>query len=294
MAIFSVFLFVATYWQLGGLENSIHSFAAPLQNFCHNLLNSPSEHLAFYRAVACGTNVKDPRYQILKTVSLWHLVIVSAGHFKIIQWFLQRLLPDWRKTHMSFLFFFCLWTGAQPPVLRAFLNLSIEKSSHHWKLWFPPASALLYSSCLGLLLFPSWSGSWSFLLSWLCALLLQLLNKRSLLIQALGMAIGCFPIMIYFAPPHPMGFLFNIVFGPPLSLVLFPLCLLMLIVPTLYALSDPLLNGLLFLLNQMASAAPPNNTSAFPQTQNFVWSWGYVLGLQLLLLYRERRTHAIR
>lgn len=288
MTIFSIIFLSLTYLQLSGLEDTVHSFAAPAQVFCKNLFNSPSDHVVFYQAIACGTAVKNSTYDILKVVSLWHLVVVSAGHFQVIQWVLSKLLPRSQRLHYLILLGFCFWTGAQPPLIRAYFELLTQAASTRFKLWIPRSYSILYSSCLALLCFPTWAGSWSLLLSWLCTLLVFLLNNQPKWIQALGISIGVYPIMLLFTPPHPLSFLFNLIFGPPLSIILFPLSLLMTVFPFLYHLADPLMNALLWLLPLLAGEPPENVRTLSPNSFQMTLSWGYVLLLQLWVIFKQR------
>lgn len=285
MPIFSVLFVLFSYLQTRGLEVTVQGLAKPSQNFCTSLLDFSSDHMQLYKAIACGASVKNSSYDILKTVSLWHLIIVSAGHFQVILWFLNHFKSKTPLLLHGGLLLFCLGTGAQPPVVRAYFDLTLRQGSQQGKLWIPSEYCTLYSACFILLIFPSWTHSWSFLLSWLCGILIHLLQRQSLLIQALGISIGVFPIACLFSAPHPLGFLFNFFFGPPLSLILFPLSLLMMVFPFLHYLTDPLVDGLLFLLTQLAGA--PENTDSFSSTFSpdlFLYAWLYVLSLQALAL----------
>jgi hypothetical protein len=293
MTIFSVLFTLFTYLQISGLETTVDSIAIPSQEFCKSLLSLSSSHLVFYQAIACGTKVLDPAYGILKTVSLWHLVIVSAGHFKLILWALQKVIPRLTSLHHLVLIAFCFWTGAQPPVVRAYSELATKIASKYFGLSIPTIFSVLYSSCFVLLLFPSWASSWSFLLSWLCALLIQALENHTKLVQALGLSIGVYPVVACFASPHPLSFLFNLVLGPPLSLLLFPASLLMCIVPQVHWLTDPLLTSLLFILNQLVGTESSSPTPHYPTPLQHQLCWGYVLLLQVLLILKPRISYVL-
>lgn len=288
MPIFSVLFIVFSYLQPQGLEVAVNSVAAPIQNICTNLLSFPSKHLLLYKAIACGSSVKISSYEVLKTVSLWHLIIVSAGHFQVILWLLKYCKTPFIWFPHAVLVIFCLATGAQPPVVRAYIELLLKHTNQKEKLWIPAEYRTLYSSCFILLIFPSWVHSWSFLLSWLCGILILLLRKQNLFTQALGISLGVFPISCLFSSPHPLSFLFNIVFAPPLSLLLFPLCLLMIPFPFLNRIADPLVDGLLFLLEQLAGTTPLNQAKAIFSSSptTFIIAWIYVLCLQSLVLLK--------
>ncbi len=288
MAIFSIIFLISTYLQSSGLEDTVHAIAAPSQIFCKSLLNFSSDHLVFYQAVSCGTSVKNSTYDILKVVSLWHLVVVSAGHFKVIQWILTKLIPKSPRLHYLILLGFCLWTGAQPPLVRSFFDLVTQAMSNRLKLWIPNCYSLLYSSAFVLIGFPTWAGSWSFLLSWLCALLVLLLEKQPKLLQAIGISLGVYPIMMFFTPPHPLSFLFNFIFGPPLSIVLFPISLLMTVIPSLHFIADPMMDSLLWILPKLAGEPSALARSHSPGQFQMALSWGYILILQLWVIIRYR------
>lgn len=294
MPLFSILFIIFSYLQSCGLENTIESISKPSQNLCTNLYQFTSSHLHLYKAIACGVSVKDSSYDILKVVSLWHLIIVSAGHFKIILWLLKPLEAKARWIPHVGLILFTLSSGAQPPVLRAYVDHIMRLVSLRWKLWIPSEYGTLYSSCLILLLLPSWSHSWSFLLSWLCGILILILQRYSFFVQALGLSIGVFPVVCLFSTPHPFSFLFNIIFAPPLSFLLFPLCLLMIIFPFLHPLADFFVNSLLFLLTQSAGSHE-YSLSSFNRLSHhsLFYAWIYVLCLQALALFMRQKNKKI-
>lgn len=288
MAIFSVLLLILNYLRFRGLEDTVQNISLPAQILCKNLLHTPSEHLSFYQAVACGFPLKNSAYDILKVVSLWHLIIVSAGHFNLLLWILKRL--GLQKTLFTplFLLLFTLMTGAQPPVVRAYGEYCLNIFSTNQKLWIPSEYRTLYCSTILLLIFPSWSSSWSFLLSWLCGILIQILKNQTLFVQSLGMAIGVFPVICIFSVPHPLSFLFNWILGPPLSMVLFPISLLMIPFPFLHQLLDPLLNSILWICETLAGNFSKESLLLNPLNSYLLFSWFYLLFLQILLIWRKK------
>ncbi|MEY4616100.1 MAG: hypothetical protein RJB66_1060 [Pseudomonadota bacterium] len=288
MTLFSVLFLLYIYWQPLDSEIWIQNLAAPAQEFCKNLLTFNSIHLNFYRALSCGTPVADRHYEVLKTVSLWHLVVVSAGHFKIIQWLLQRMIPRPSMLHLPILFVYCLMTGAQAPIIRAFFELLIGALSSRAKLWIPSGYSLLYSGCLCLILFPGWSQSWSLLLCWLCAVITRLFYNQGSLMSSIGIAIGVFPIMSLFSTPHPLSFLFNLVLAPVLSIFLFPLSLLMVIVPQAHFIADPCLDFLLQILKNLTSSFKPSLSFFKSSNQFIMFCWFYLFFFQLVLIFRRK------
>ena len=291
MAIFSGLLIILSYWQFSGFEATVNSLATPSQLFCKSLLNFDSHHLVFYQAIACGTAIRTSKYDILKTISLWHIVIVSAGHFRVIQWVLAKSKLEKSWIYHPILLLFCFWTGAQAPVVRSYIELISNTTSKYLKLWIPSSYILLYSSCLGIILFPSWVSSWSFLLSWLCAILIAHLNKKSLLIQSIGISIGVYPIMCFFSPPHYLSFLFNFILGPTLSLLLFPATLLMVILPWLHFVTDPFLDFLIFIIPKLINNPEPVDLFFNSKLSQLTFGWIYILSLQFCLIFRHRKTN---
>lgn len=289
MAIFSILFLLSTYLQHRGLEDTVRAVSFPTQQICKDLYQFPSIHLQFYRAVSCGTPIKDSSYDVLKIVSLWHLIIVSAGHFNVLLWILKRVLPFQRFFAPFFLTLFSLWTGAQPPIMRALFDYFLKKFSQSYKLWIPSAYVLLYSSSFLLLIFPTWSYSWSFLLSWLCTILVLLFSNYNLFIQSLGIFIGVFPVIVAFSTPHPLSFLFNFILGPPLAVILFPFCLLMFPFPKLHFVIDPMLTNLILLLNKLINNQTMPQIKFNPSTSYLLFCWVYLFCLQLILIIKHRR-----
>lgn len=294
MALFSVLFLIFSYWQFSGLWDWLQSITIPSQIFCKDLLNFASPHLDFYQALACGTPIKNSNYEVLKTVSLWHLVVVSAGHFKVIRWILNLLLPRHRKFQLIPLLLYCFLTGAQPPIVRAYFELLITSCSTPLKLWIPSPYSLFYSGCLCLLVFPNWANSWSLLLCWLCAIILQLLKNQNALMISLGISLGTFPVIIFFSTPHPLSFLFNLVFAPVLSIIFFPAALVMMIAPQVHYLADPALDVLLGVLRTLAgSFANTSLQKSYSPHSYQTLCWLYVLTLQFILLKRRKPQHEI-
>lgn len=287
MPIFSILFLLLTYSEVSVLEATVRKISNPAQNICKDLLSFSSDHLIFYQAVACGTPIKNSAYDILKTVSLWHLVVVSAGHLRVVQWFCKKLFPNSLRLHIFLVLLFCFWTGAQPPIVRSCVEISSNWISTSLKLWIPPNYLTLYSGCLLLLIFPSWTNSWSFLLSWLCSILILLLKDLSIIQQCLGMSLGTLPVILAFNVPHPLSFLFNAALAPLISTILFPLTLLMIPVPALHFITDPCMDFLLSHLPLLAGTSFGGKTIASSSTDHLKLSWGYILTLQAYLLCRR-------
>jgi ComEC/Rec2-related protein len=242
----------------------IENISAPLQIFCKSLLSNELHHVSLYRAIACGAHPDPQTYASLKTISLWHLLIVSGGHFTALVITLNFIKPLSKLPVLKsgILLFFCFWTGFQEPAFFSFVQIQFEALQKKKRLKLQNTQAILYSGVICLLLFPKWSNSYSFLLSWLCRIsILAVKRIKSLWHQALIFYIILLPICASFSFISPQSILWNCLFGPLLSFLLFPLSLLIMLMPnTLGKYCDTLVDKFLMLVSLF------QNTKTVPET----------------------------
>jgi hypothetical protein len=92
------------------------------------------------------------------------------------------------------------------------------------------------------------------------------------------------------APPHPLSIFFNLLAGPFLGAVLFPLALLVWIFPLLATLTDPVFS-IVSLLLQLTAASVPAFLERLSIPKPLLWI--YLLGLNLVWIavdIRKRRA----
>lgn len=191
-----------------------------LQHWCLSSMPVQQADQALWQALVCARPFPaSSEWKFWLQISgLIHLFVVSGSHFIVLQRVLEKLrLP-------RFLQFFILWlynamTGFSAPGTRACMALSFSflfKIRSEQKLF---AVAIF---CLALQ--PSWATSYSFWLSWLASLILIVIPPfkidllRNLIFYGVWLTLG-FSI-------SPWAIPMNLIVGPFISWVLFPLAFL--------------------------------------------------------------------
>ncbi len=223
----------------------------------------------FYRAIVCGSKLES--YELrsdFAQIGLIHLLVVSGSHLVVLEVLtrvsiLKRVSPAFRSAaSLSILFVFTLMTLASPPVLRAFLNLILKDLNARYLLnW----SRLQTTTIAGFLTLPFCRDAWSLcslFLSWLAALALVPLSddrhktkgasreteashlmrvstklRETVLVNTKVYLALVFPLALI-SVPHPATIPMNVLFGPLLGLVLFPLSLIAILLPPLAPVVD--------------------------------------------------------
>jgi ComEC/Rec2-related protein len=272
----------------------IKNASTPLQHFCKSLFSDQLQHVSLYQAIACGCPPDPHIYASLKTISLWHLLIVSGGHFTALAAILNKIEPIRKLNFLknSILLFFCLWTGFQEPAFFSLVQIIFDLTQRKYRLKVSSAQSILYSGVICLLLFPTWSLSFSFLLSWICRIaILVVAPIKSIWQQGLCFYIILLPICASFGFISPQSILWNCLFGPLLSFVLFPIALIIMISPNIVGrLCDSLVNYFLDLVALFQSTPAANS---FSKTPNIYTFWIYLLLIHFIFfiyqVFKRRR-----
>jgi ComEC/Rec2-related protein len=245
--------------------------------------------VSLYQAIACGSAPDPHIYASLKTISLWHLLIVSGGHFTALAIILNKIKPIAKYPIIKncILLFFCLWTGFQEPAFFSFIQIIFDLMQKHYRLKIENAKATLFSGVICLLLFPSWSLSFSFMLSWLCRIsILVVTPLKSLWLQGLAFYLILLPICASFSFISPQSILWNCLFGPLLSFALFPISLLIMFLPnTLGKFCDFLIDKFLALI--LLFQHNPNIYS-FVKMPNIYPFWFYLLVIHFIFFINAK------
>lgn len=292
MSIFSILLLIFSYLQAHDQQHYIYIISQPLQNFCNSLLSDNMQHVSLYRAVACGATPDPQLYTDLKKISLWHLLVVSGGHFTALAFILDLLKPIKKHPALKFiiLIFFCFWTGFQEPAVLAFVFLVFQTLQKNFRLNISDDFLILYSGASCLLLFPNWSISFSFLLSWLCRISILITQSiKSAWIKGLAFYLLLIPVCFQFGTINSLqGILWNCLFGTALSFILFPLATLLMLAPeTLGPGCDALVNNFLFLVKAIAHQSQFENQTV---SLHIRASWSFVCVVHMFYFFLKLRT----
>ena len=114
------------------------------------LLHAPSSPWEeYYRAVVCGVSLEPSiEKSLLVDLGLIHIIVVSGSHLV----FLSRILKEGMKLSWGtfiFLLIFVAMTGMEPPVVRAFVSLTLSLLVKRFKLFLLPlCHSTVVCSCL--------------------------------------------------------------------------------------------------------------------------------------------------
>jgi hypothetical protein len=205
-----------------------------------------------YNALVCGSDLPaGPARRLFLDTGLIHLMVVSGSHLVFLE-SLLGFLPG--RMRLSALGGYCFLVGFQAPVMRALLRRLLHAPlTGRWGM--SPLQVEAMTALLALALHPAWIGSRSFLMSWMCGLALStppLLPRR----PHWDAAIKCYLFLLPFSAASPLTVGWNALLAPLVGGVLFPACLLALLIPPLQPLSDAMWDLLLRVLAWGPAAEP--------------------------------------
>ncbi|MGZ5278826.1 MAG: ComEC/Rec2 family competence protein [Pseudobdellovibrionaceae bacterium] len=289
------------------LLETVANRSLSMQQSCTNLFSETFRHRDLARGFICGTSITDAKNRnTFQQTSLIHLMVVSGGHLQILTFLLLTIAPVSLKRHTFyrffiwiFLLFYCLATGFQAPVVRAFLSRVIAALGKYGRWNWDLGKVQIAAGVLSLILFPVWIHSFSFFLYWLASMGFLLIplcfpyrNRRDefsfkqvfltcALIQAF--------VAVVFGSFSWLGILMNAVFAAPLAILLCGISLAPLLVPPLIPFCDQIWDWLLNLLEKTLPLASPASDIDFSKLQWFAL-WGLLVLLQVAthLIYSQR------
>lgn len=227
--LFSMKLYYWVFLVLGLAVFSHFKLFWELSFFAHKTCLEILQPSVLGQSFICGTSLGSEAQSFKKALTqlgLIHLIIVSGSHLFFLRKILAQLLPA-TKSAKNIEIACCFLYGAicwwDPPVTRASFQVLVTHVSRTKKWNLSQSQMVFWAGCLTLLIFPSWSQSLSFLLSWLASLSLCV-NNHPWQQSAL-----CFfvltPALIPLGSMHPISILANIFLGPLLGVSLVPVSL---------------------------------------------------------------------
>ena len=291
----------------------------------------PSVHADFLKAVVCGESLGHAngaallRSDFAKT-GLIHLLVVSGSHLICLEQLVLLLSCGFRGAReksrwmsiliFAALFFFTLMTGASPPVLRAFLGWTLRRLSTRERWNWTRVQILTIS---GFATLPFCTDQWglcSLGLSWIAGLALGFvrdtsdrpLNRQNnfsiterlhswssrvviLLRINVCVYVALIPALLPLGVPSLLSIFANLMFGPVMGLVLFPISLASFLWNGLVGLTDRAWSTALWLVTHAASLTPDawEKVNLSP-----LWLMPYILLLTVWLVKRDRVARAVR
>jgi hypothetical protein len=147
------------------------------------------------------------------------------------------------------------------------------------KLFVAPVILVFLSCTLSVAIFPQWLSSRSLLMSVMAALVLAVMSdfwekdRESIPALFLTQSVLYFVMgfcLWGFSNPHPLSILLNLILGPLIGGLLFPLALLVVLIPALAFLFDGAMNVLIWILKKNSEVlGSPGEASPL----SLYWQW---------------------
>lgn len=243
-----------------------------------------SPYAELYASLVCGLDLPNGKDKSLFIeTGLIHILVVSGAHLA----FLDRcggFLPTPLRLAMIGLYGWLTDFGT--PIVRALVKRLCAITVRDWG-WTPLQTEALTSTLI-LLVFPHWLLSRSFLMSWLCALAMNLPLPVPRW-RPLNTSLRCYALLFPFCAASPLTILWNCLLGPSVGEILFPCSILGFICPPLTPLIDFLWSAFLWILQNGPKASP---IELWWNTADLVWIPTVTHTLLLIGEWRWRRALA--
>ncbi|MBC7370224.1 MAG: ComEC/Rec2 family competence protein [Bdellovibrionaceae bacterium] len=271
-----------------------------LHRICLRSVPALLENRESLEALVCGKNIDDLEVkQLLIDTSLIHIFVVSGSHFLLLRNFFARLVG---KTPWLLipLFIYAMVTLCQPPSLRALAFIGLQEIALRRKLFLSNLQLVFLSALLCVAFFPQWILSRSLLMSLMAATAMTTAEEIFDRKMAPGIRSFLSQSFMFFAMSfclwglstlHPLSILMNVILGPLIGTVLFPVGVLAIILPFTAPLFDRCMNCLLWLLQKsdVLLRASPDATPL-----NIFSQWVLILALLLIAHRWAVRTRRAR
>jgi predicted membrane metal-binding protein len=298
-------LLLTVLWLISSLIRfSFFEYLKPFSTFFHlkciQQLPANATSIAELKALVCGESFSTlgPAYLFMAT-GIIHLFVVSGAHLVFLKKILS--LPKSICNNLIFysliyaaLFIFSAACEFNAPISRSFLTLILSDFLKIQKIAWPLHFKVLIAGIITLLFNPLWMNSLSLQLSWLIALAMTwsffILHQSHPLWPQIINFVFILPTIIFFQISSPLVVLTNLFLTPFLELVLFPLSLLIWLIPRLYPVFDLLMVGLKNLLIKTEISYQIQTTER--PAELILFNWGFILimhiGLHLFYIKKNR------
>ena len=261
-------------------------------NFCLQRLPEQAQSYPELQAIVCGKNFADASVsEIYTATGLIHLFVVSGAHLLLIQKILHKIYDPKRNFVLIglCLLIYGLCCNLNPPVTRSLIALAIGAVTSKNRLYWPENFKIFIGGLIALIFHPAWITSVSLQLSWLAALIISMnslyLAKKSILLRQVVFFIFLAPVLSFFQTPNPLTIFTNLIFAPVLEFILFPLGLIVWLIPAFYIFFD----HTLFALRAVLQAFEFQTNKSFQENQTLlvIIGWTLIFTLQFYLHFKE-------
>lgn len=251
-----------------------------------------SSYSEIYASLVCGKSLVSHEFsQNLKNLGIYHVIVVSGSHLIFLSVLIEKLfywqrLRKLRYAAFPILLLYSLATGAEPPVIRALISISINRLQEQKKLFWNQSEVIFISLLICLCMSQSWQTSYSLLLSYVASLILSLVGDKNALSKNLWIYILILPFLLPLSAPSPLSFLTNMTLTPFIGAVLFPLSFLSFVIPYFHHLVDPLWKIFLGLCSIVGPELSNLNPIAIPL--NILWVAAIIMNFYGIYSVKKR------
>lgn len=250
--------------------------------WCSSLI-APSPYFDFYAALICGLPLPPSSAKSLIIDSgLIHILVVSGAHLVFVESLLLKLPFPLRWLG---LLFYCWLTGFGAPVVKAFLYRNLSHVLHP-RGWTPLWIDALTLICL-LLAWPKGLFSLSLQMSWMCSLALSFPAVCKW--KPFDQALKVYLLLFVYTGAGCLTLFWNTFLAPLVGLILFPLCLLAIVLPALTPFIDRAWDLFLWLL-EVGPKASPTGWSGYAADLFWLPPLVHLLLLRRDLLWRRKQA----
>ncbi len=244
------------------------------------------------KAIVCGENFLTGNVSEIYIASgLIHLFVVSGAHLLVLEkLFLKVFLAKDNFSViliLSALFGYALACELNPPILRSYISILFSLFLRRNHLYWPENFKVFCVGLLTLLANPEWINSFSLQLSWMAGLVVCMnasyFKNYGVLFKQFLFFIFIWPFLIFLQVPSLCSIITNLIFTPFLEIFLFPLGLIVWILPFLFPVFDTLIRTIKNLLMVFEFQL---NLQDHLQATSMVW-WGWIFILTVHFCYHQ-------
>ena len=244
----------------------------------------------------------DKKYlNAFRSIGISHLFAISGMHVTFLTSIMLKLLKDLKikeenryKIVTIILFLYTLIIGNSPSIIRAFLFFTLLSINKIYYLFIDTKNIFILALSITLLINPFFIYDIGFIYSFLISLTLiissTLINKYNnyfikLFVTSILSTLVSIPVTLYnFYEINYLTVIYNLIYVPFVTLIVFPLSLLILLFPCI----EPLYNIVIFILEKSTLFLSNINTYLIFGKLNIIYYLLYILLVFLFIKYQKK------
>lgn len=305
MPIILLILLIFSYHFNFNLNNYFTNFSKIANLQCNETITSNSHYSGLFQSFLCGNKLEKslPKDTLIKA-GIYHLIVVSGGHFLFLDYILNFLkFPLFLRC--LFLFVYYLATGLQAPGFRALTHILFSILISFSSVSISRLNKLLFSGIICLILNNSYWISLSFWLSFSVCLALTtsktlFFNEKPInkfIIENITIYIFLMPFLTTLSYSHPLTLFIGSILATP-SFYFLTLSTLLIFIFKIFHLNlwiyeyDKIIKFYFDFLDQVGSFSSSKNN--LPWSWSWFWTYLFILfifGHFIKVILERKSTH---